>query len=66
MNEKNVVINNYVNSLYTMVNTLVNTLSTLGEIDEINTGVIKTADIEITAINSQIIVLQNALDTYEG
>lgn len=66
MGEKNVVINGYVGSLLTMVENLNNTLSMLVDNADINTGVIKTADIQITAINSQIVVLQSELDNYFG
>lgn len=66
MGEKNVVINDYVGSLLTMVGNLNNTLSKLVDNVDVNTGVIKTADIQITAINSQIVVLQSELDNYFG
>lgn len=66
MDEKNVVINGYVGSILTMVGNLNNILSGLNDNVDINKGIIKTADIQITAINSQIFILQNELDNYFG
>lgn len=66
MNEKNIVINNYVGSLVTLVSNLGAALSGLGTETETNTGIIKTADILMTAINSQLVILQTELDNYGG
>lgn len=66
MNEKNIVINNYVGSLLTLISNLGVALSGLGTETETNTGIIKTADILMTAINSQLIILQSELDNYGG
>lgn len=64
MNEKNTVITNYTNYLLTMVQSLLLTVGGLAEDPEINRGIITTADIQINAIKSQTVVLQNALDNY--
>ena len=66
MNEKNTVINNYVGSLVTLISNLGAALSGLGTETETNTGIIKTADILMTAINSQLVILQTELDNYGG
>lgn len=66
MNEKNIVINNYVNSLVTLISNLGAAVSGLGTETETNTGIIKTADILMTAINSQLVILQTELDNYGG
>lgn len=67
MNEKkNIVINNYVRSLVTLISNLDAVLSGLGTETETNTGIIKTTDILMNAINSQLIILQSELDTYGG
>ena len=66
MDEKNKVINNYAGSLATLVSNLGAALSGLGTETETNTGILKTAGILITAINSQLVILQNELDNYGG
>ena len=66
MNEKNTVINNYVGSLVTLISNLGAAVSGLGTETETNTGIIKTADILMTAINSQLVILQTELDNYGG
>lgn len=66
MNEKNTVINNYVGSLVTLISNLGASVSGLGTETETNTGIIKTADILMTAINSQLVILQTELDNYGG
>ena len=64
MNDKNIVINNYAGSLLTLVSNLGMSLSGLNDDKTTNTGIIKTADIFITAINSQLVILQSELDNY--
>lgn len=64
LNEKNAVIMNYVEALNIMVSNLYSTLHKLNNIDEINAGCIKTADIQLAAIKSQLIIIQDALDKY--
>ena len=66
MNDKNIVINNYAGSLLTLVSNLGSALTGLSDDKTTNTGIIKTADILITAINSQLVILQSELDTYGG
>lgn len=66
MNEKNIVINNHAGSLLTFVSNLCAVLSGLGDDNTVNAGIIKTAYIDVTAINSQLVILQSELDKYEG
>lgn len=67
METKNIIIQNYVSAINTLVASLTSTLASLTTNDEnINGALIRTADINITAINSQIIILQSALDDYGG
>lgn len=66
MNEKNMIINNYTSALTAMISNLSSTLAMLGDSLDVNNAIIRTADIQITSINSQLVVLQNALDTYGG
>ena len=66
MNDKNIVINNYAGSLVTLVSNLSASLSGLNDDKTTNDGIIKTAYILITAINSQLVILQNELDNYGG
>lgn len=63
-NVMNEVIWNYVDALAAMVSSLNTTLTKLGDNQDVNMGSIKTADIQLTAINSQIVILQSALDSY--
>ena len=66
MNDKNIVINNYAGSLVTLVSNLSASLSGLNDDKTTNDGIIKTAYILITAINSQLVILQHELDNYGG
>lgn len=66
MKDKNIVINNYASALVTLVSNLASSLSGLNEDKTTNDGVIKTADILITAVNSQLVILQSELDKYGG
>lgn len=66
MNDKNIVINNYAGSLLTLISNLGASLSGLNDDKTTNMGIIKIADIIITAINSQLVILQNELDNYGG
>ena len=66
MKDKNIVINNYAGALVTLVSNLGSALAGLNEDKTTNDGIIKTADILITAINSQLVILQSELDKYGG
>lgn len=66
METKNIIINNYVSSAMSIMSNISAALAGLSDNDETNSGIIKTADILITALNSQIVVLQNELDNYGG
>lgn len=66
MNDKNIIVTNYAIAGVTMMNNLSATLGALGDDAEINAGIIKTAYIQVDALNAQIVILKNALDNYGG
>lgn len=64
MNEKNIVISNYNSMLCSLTQNLNMCCSGLSQNESENAGIIKTANILITAINSQLTILQSELDAY--
>lgn len=67
MENKNIVINNIVDSINNTVSDIRDSLFKLTvDNTEINNGIIKTVYVQITALNSQITILQNELDNYRG
>lgn len=64
MEEKNIIINNYVSSLMNMVQSLNNVTVNFGDDESQNRAGIKTADIIMDSIRAQTVILQTALDEY--
>ena len=64
MKDKSTIVMNYMNNIVATVTNLMNALAVLGEDAAVNTGAIKSADVIITSLNSQLVILQNELDNY--
>lgn len=64
MEEKNIIINNYVSSLMNMVQSLNNVTVNFGDDESQNRAGIKTAYIIMDSIRAQTVILQTALDEY--
>lgn len=64
MKDKNAILNNYVVALSGIVSELANIIGNLGDNPDINDGLIKSAYVNVTALNSETVLIQNALDNY--
>lgn len=67
MEDKNIILVNYCNALFTIVGNLTTQVNGLTTNDiDVNKGIIATCDVVTTSIRSQLVLIQNALDNYAG
>ena len=66
METKNTIINNYTMSLMTMVNSFNGTETMLNDNADENASTIKTLNVILESIRSQVVLIQGALDSYGG
>lgn len=64
MNEQNIVLQNYAGALMSAANVLMTCVNGLSDNETINNGIIKSAYVAATTVNSNLIIFQNALDEY--
>ena len=64
MNEKNTIINIYVEAMMDMTKELSNVASKLDDKPNINNGILATIDIINASLRSQLFVLQDVIDNY--
>ena len=65
METKNEILHNYGETVLNMATDLFNYLNTLTPNNsDVNSALIRTIDIQMTALNSQLVTLQTALDSY--
>lgn len=64
METKNLIINNHSNTLVNMVNTLTITVNTLSDNLEENQGTMKTLNVILDSLRSQIVIIQQDIDNY--
>lgn len=64
MNDKNTIINIYVEAMMDMTKELSNVASKLDDKPNINNGILATIDIINASLRSQLFVLQDVIDNY--
>ena len=64
MEEKNTILNNYAASLIGMVTGFANTVTNLNDNVSENTATIKTLNILLDSVRSQVVIIQAELDSY--
>ena len=64
METKNAIINNHSNTLVNMVNTLTITVNTLSDNLEEDQAIMKTLNVILESLRSQIVIIQQDIDNY--
>lgn len=64
METKNIILSNYATALMNMVSNFAITINTLGDNMDENAAIVKTINVQLESVRSEIVLIQGAIDSY--